>query len=207
MRSRQGIVSTCHAVKRVDILAVTVLHSCGHFFIHAKTAWLGQHCDNHEIIVANMARVLSLSYYDQPDMRVMESNNVVYIPAYELAVNPDVLVVQGESQLFPRKRRAAGILNPYLLVKVRSESTAERDSVEKLPCYKKIDSAQHTLYIDQDQHYVTVYTKNRDSYYWFNNDYDRLDRVVGLPGLNLPLAEIYHKVAFAKPVRQSISPS
>lgn len=167
---------------------------------HQIIAQMSQATDSHEIIVANMARILSLAFYDQPDIRVMGSNKVVYIQACELATNPDVLVMKGPSELMPRKGRAAGIINPYLLVEVRSESTAEKDTVDKLPCYKKLDSVQHIVYVDQYPPYVTVYTKNQDNYHWFNDDYDRLDMMVQLPGIQLPVSEIYHKVTLPGPV-------
>jgi Uma2 family endonuclease len=166
---------------------------------HQIIAQMSQASDPHEMIVANMARILGLAYYDQPDMRVMGSNKVVYVPACELATNPDVLVVRGQSELMPRPGRAAGIVNPYLLVEVQSESTAKEDETRKLPCYKKLDAVQHIVYIDQNQPYVTVYTKNRDNYHWFNNDYDRLDMTVDLSGAALPMAEIYHKVLLPPP--------
>jgi Uma2 family endonuclease len=167
---------------------------------HHIIAQMSQASDPHETIVANIAALLRAAFYDQPDIRVMGSNKVVYIPACELATNPDVLVMQGPSQLMPRKGRAAGITNPYLLVEVRSESTAKEDDFEKLQCYKKLDSVQHILYIDQYRPYMTVYTKNQDNYHWFNDDYDRLDMIVTLPGASLPMAEIYHKVVLPKAV-------
>jgi Uma2 family endonuclease len=161
---------------------------------HHICAEMSQATDSHETIVANMIRFLGQAFYDQPDIRVMGSNKVVYVPDCMLATNPDVLVMKGESQLLPRKRRAAGIVNPYILVEVRSDSTALVDEMEKLPCYKKLESVQHIIYIDPRRAYVTVYTKNQDVRHWFNDDYDDLSQSILLGDVSLPMSEVYHKV-------------
>ena len=66
----------------------------------------------------------------------MGSAKTVYVPDCEMAFNPDALVMKGESLLFPRKRKVAGIINPYILVEIHSDSTEEFDMKKKLPCYK-----------------------------------------------------------------------
>jgi hypothetical protein len=57
----------------------------------------------------------------------MGSAKTVYVPDCEMAFNPDALVMKGESLLFPRKRKVAGIINPYILVEIHSDSTEEFD--------------------------------------------------------------------------------
>lgn len=161
---------------------------------HHIYAEMSQATDSHETIIANMIRFLGQAFYDQPDIRVMGSSKVVYVPDCVLATNPDVLVMKGESVLFPRKRRAAGIVNPYILVEVRSKSTSLVDEIQKLPCYKKLESVQHIIYVDQHRAYVTVYTKNHDVRHWFNDDYDDLSQMILLGDVALPMSEVYHKV-------------
>jgi Uma2 family endonuclease len=161
---------------------------------HHICAEMSQATDSHETIIANVAAMLREIFYNQPDIRVMGSSKVVYVPDCMLATNPDVLVMKGESQLMPRKRRSAGIVNPYILVEVRSDSTAWKDEVEKLPCYKKLESVQHIIYIDQRRAYVSVYTKNQDVRHWFNDDYDDLSQSILLGEVALPMSEVYHKV-------------
>lgn len=57
------------------------------------SAQIGTASDTHETVVANIIGILRAAFYDNPDMRVMGSNKVVYIPPCELAVKPDVLVM------------------------------------------------------------------------------------------------------------------
>ena len=157
-------------------------------------ASMSQASDNHETLVMNIGALLRELFYDKLDYRVMGSNKVVYVEACELAVNPDALVVKGESQLFPRKGKVAGIINPYILVEVHSDATESKDMAEKLPCYKKLESIHQIIYIDQHKPYITVYTKNQDIYHWFNNDYDSLDAMVQIGESEISMREIYHKV-------------
>lgn len=166
-------------------------------------AKMSQASDNHETIVANIIRILGVAYYTQPDIRVMGSNKLVYVPPCSLSVNPDVLVMKGESQLFPRPGLArpglpAGITNPYILIEVHSYSTEKNDFTVKLRCYKQIESVRHIVYIDQHVPNVSVYTRQQDAHHWLNEDYDTLDMIVGLDDLTIPMQDIYHKVVLTR---------
>ncbi len=155
----------------------------------------GAETDNHEAIVVNVAALLGNAFYQDRAVRVMGSNKLIYVPACELAVKPDVLVMRGESQLFPRKGQESGITNPYLLVEVHSDSTYREDIHVKLRCYKQLESVQYILYIEQGVPFVSVYTKQQDSRHWLNEDYDTLDMAVRIDDFTLSMQDIYHKVA------------
>ncbi len=159
-------------------------------------AKMSQASDSHETIVANMVALLRTFFYNDPAVRVMGSNKLVYVPACTLAVNPDVLVMQGESQLFQRHGQAAGITNPYILIEVHSDSTEKNDMFVKLRCYKLLESVQHIIYIDQHVANVSVFTKQLDMYHWLNEDFDQLDMDVRIGDITIPMQDIYHKVAF-----------
>lgn len=164
-----------------------------HHQIHAKVS---QASDNHETIVLNIGAALRQLFYDQPDMRVMGSNKLIYVPACQLAVNPDVLVMKGPSEVLPRPGKAAGIINPYMLIEVHSDSTERNDLFVKFDCYKKLDSLHQIIYVSQHKAQVSVFTKNGDTHHWINDDYDQLEAVIDLGTGNLPVADIYHKITF-----------
>jgi len=157
-------------------------------------AQIGMAIDRHETIVANIISVLRAAFYTTPDIRVMGSNKLVYVPSFELATKPDVLVMKGESQLFPRKGQESGIINPYILVEVHSDSTYREDMPIKLRCYKQLDSVQHIIYLEQGVPFVSVYTKQQDSRHWLNEDFDTLDMAVTIGDVTLSMQDIYHKV-------------
>ncbi|MFD2569569.1 Uma2 family endonuclease [Spirosoma soli] len=158
-------------------------------------AQIGMASDRHETIVLNIGGILRTAFYDTPNIRVMGSNKLVYVPVCELAVKPDVLVMNAASQLFPRKGQESGIINPYMVVEVHSDSTYHEDMHVKLRCYKQLESVQYIIYIEQGVPFVSIYTKQQDSRHWLNEDYDQLDMVVQLDGIELPMKDIYHKVA------------
>ena len=101
--------------------------------IRAKS---NQESDNHEVIVGNIGAILRNIYLEKEEYKAMGSAKTIYVPDCEMAFNPDALVMKGESLLFPRKRKVAGIINPYILVEIHSDSTEEFDMKKKLPCYK-----------------------------------------------------------------------
>lgn len=158
-------------------------------------AQIGMASDTHETVVANMIGMLRTIFYEDPTIRVMGSNKVVYVPACELAVKPDVLVMKGESQLFRRRGKESGITNPYILIEVHSDSTYQQDISTKLRCYKQLESVQHIVYIEQGVPYVSVYTKQQDNRHWLNEDFDSLEAVVQLGTYELPMRAIYHKIS------------
>lgn len=157
-------------------------------------AQIGIASDQHETIVANIIGILRSVLYDLPHIRVMGSNKVVYVPTCELAVKPDVLVVKGPSELFPRKGRESGIINPYIVVEVHSDSTYREDMHVKLRCYKQLDSVQHIIYVEQDVPFVSIYTKQQDKNHWLNEDFDSLDMLIKLADVEFSVQDVYHKV-------------
>ena len=165
-------------------------------------AQIGIVSDRHETIVANVVGVLRASFYDAPDIRVMGSNKLVYVSPCELAVKPDVLIMKGESQLFPRKGQESGITNPYLVVEVHSDSTRQEDGGIKLRCYKQLESVQYIVYIEQYIPFVSVYTKQQDSLHWLNEDYNSLDMSIRLNEVTVSMKDVYHKVVFSETTKQ-----
>ena len=157
-------------------------------------AKMSQASDNHETIVANILAILRNIYLEKENFKAMGSAKTIYVPDCEMAFNPDALVMKGESLLFPRKRKVAGIINPYILVEIHSDSTEEFDMKKKLPCYKKLDSIHQIIYIEQNKPYITIYTKNQSIQHWFNDDSDDINGTIKIDGVDVLMKDIYHKV-------------
>lgn len=157
-------------------------------------AKMSQASDNHETIVANILAILRNIYLEKEEYKSMGSAKTIYVPDCEMAFNPDALVMKGESLLFPRKRKVAGIINPYILVEIHSDSTEEFDMKKKLPCYKKLDSIHQIIYIEQNKPYITIYTKNQSNQHWFNDDSDDMNGTIKIDGVDVLMKDIYHKV-------------
>jgi Uma2 family endonuclease len=169
-------------------------HTSSNILIRAK---VNQESDNHGVILANIGAILRNIYLEKEEYKAMGSAKTIYVPDCEMAFNPDALVMKGESLLFPRKRKVAGIINPYILVEIHSDSTEEFDMKKKLPCYKKLESIHQIIYIEQNKPYITIYTKNQSIQHWFNDDFDDINGMVKIDGVNVLMKDIYHKVILA----------
>ncbi len=161
-------------------------------------AKMSQASDNHETIVANILAILRNIYLEKEEYKAMGSAKTIYVPDCEMAFNPDALVTKGESLLFPKKRKVAGIMNPYILVEIHSDSTEEFDMKKKLPCYKKLDSIHQIIYIEQNKPYITIYTKNQSIQHWFNDDSDDINGTIKIDGVDVLMKDVYHKVIMTK---------
>ncbi len=62
------------------------------------------------------------------------------------------------------------LINPSLIVEVLSPSTEKYDRDLKFKAYKSIESLREYLLINQDQKFVTLYTKYNEKF-WFQSEY------------------------------------
>jgi Uma2 family endonuclease len=161
-------------------------------------ASMSQASEPHETIVANLIRLIGNAYVEKDDFRVLASGRIVFSPDCKQAYNPDAIVVKGETELFPRRKKIAAMTNPYLIVEVQSDSTNDIDIFEKLPCYKSFDSVMQIVYVAQRRPFVSVYTKNQDQLHWINEDYRSMEATVKVDGFEIAMKDIYRKIVFPK---------
>lgn len=166
------------------------------FDAHHLIARPNVNTENHELITASVIRLLGNGLLTKPDYWVMGSNRPVYVADCALGFAPDVLVVKGPTELYPRKRAMAATLNPWLLVEVMSESNRGEEFQRKLHCYKQIPTLQQILLIERDWMLVSSYTRTDRPNQWLNTDYFRPDETVTVGDLTLPMTEVYRSVVF-----------
>lgn len=152
---------------------------------------MGFASDAHELIVANIIRLLG-NFYLKTDYRVYGSNRLVYIADRQAGFNPDAIVVKGQPQFYTYNTLKA-TSNPYLVVEVLSKSTYEYDLFEKLPSYKLLESLEYAMIVSQNQTWVSVY-KRFQGKDWLNTDYYNMDDEVVIGDAKILVAAIYEKV-------------
>lgn len=107
---------------------------------------------------------------------------------------PDVTVVCGE----PLFDSDDCLRNPYLIVEVLSDSTADYDRVEKFRHYRRFETLRHYILIAQDRIQVEHYAR-REGFLWdpAGNVTDR-SGVISLPdvGIIIPVTEIYRRLPY-----------
>lgn len=154
--------------------------------------------DNHEQIVANILYALVAAFKGNPDFKRYGSNRHIYLPEFQCAYSPDASVVKGEPAVFEYAAGKTANLNPWLLVEVLSESTRDKDLGRKLPRYKKMESVQYILYVEQDVSLLTLhYRIEEDPSRWASVDFNRLEQSFELAGQPVSLADIYENIQFA----------
>jgi Uma2 family endonuclease len=149
----------------------------------------------HETIVNNVTFRLNLQFGEE-NCRILPSNRPIYAVDCEDIFNPDVHLVQGELKEHFYKRSKTATLNPAIIVEVMSESTKEFDLVSKLPCYQKIDSVQHIVYIEQNHAEIMVYSRTDKSNEWLLQRFNAMNDSINLLNKEFNLIDIYRNVVF-----------
>lgn len=108
---------------------------------------------------------------------------------------PDASVVCGE----PNFINAGGIdalINPILIIEVRSPGTEDLDKEENRHAYQKIASVKEYLIVAQDAPHITRY--RRQGRRWVRQDYGDLQSVVELASISsqVSISDIYAGVTF-----------
>ncbi|MFP4221134.1 MAG: Uma2 family endonuclease [Phormidium sp.] len=128
---------------------------------------------------------------------VFASDLRLWLPQYNRATYPDVMVVEGEPVF--QEQRSDEILNPTLIVEVLSPSTAAYDRGDKFRRYRSIPSFAEYLLVSQGEPYIEQFSR-RDEGVWEFRALEGLEGAIGLPrfDVELPVEEIYRRVRFAE---------
>jgi Uma2 family endonuclease len=165
------------------------------YFNHQIVATTSYGSLNHETIVTNVGFMLNFNFREE-NGRVFLSNRPVYAAVCDDIFNPDVHLVAGTLQEHFYKRSKTATLNPSIVVEVMSDSTKEYDMVVKLPCYQRISSVQHIVYIEQDQCAVSVYSRKDGTNDWTMEQFDALEDSLNLLDKSFNLRDIYRNINF-----------
>ena len=159
---------------------------------------MGQPTDTHEFLVMNAGYVLKAVLRGKGAYKVYGSNLGILIQETMAHYKPDVTLLLGEPErVFHKvnKRTLRSVVNLYAVVEVFSKGTMDYDIFEKLPNYKKCPTMRYAIFIDQYQHFVSVYTRSDDNpKVWLNIDYYDLEDAFLLDGHTIRLKDIYEDI-------------
>jgi Uma2 family endonuclease len=93
----------------------------------------------------------------------------------------------------------SGVGRPVVIIKVLSPSTAAYDLGDKATAYRSVPSLRHLVLISQDRILVGHYHRGDEEDDFVLTELDRVDGVLALSaiGLEIPVSELYARVAFA----------
>lgn len=150
--------------------------------------------ENHNQIVCNLVREISLQMKDRP-CRVYASDMKVRIQAGEAGTYPDLVGLCGERDFADNRRDV--LLNPSLIVEVLSPSTEAYDRGDKFALYRRIPTLQVYLLVSQHRVHVERYTRESNAQ-WTFTEFTALTDTLVLTNLecSLLLSDIYEKVDF-----------
>jgi Uma2 family endonuclease len=172
---------------------------------------MSQPTDTHEFLVANAIFLLKAVLRGKGAYKVYGSNLGIFIQETMAHYKPDVSLILGEPErVFHKvnKRTLHSVANLYGVVEVFSKGTMDYDIFEKLPSYKKCPTMRYAIFIDQYQHFVSVFTRSEDNpKLWLNMDYYDLEDSFQLDGHTIRLKDLYEdinlEVAMPKPSKGS----
>lgn len=165
-----------------------------HEYWHGEIFMMAGASRNHNLIAGNVYFALRqkadphrcTAYMADVRLRIDMGNAYVY---------PDVMLVCGTVQTDPRQQDT--VMNPIVLVKVLSDSTAATDRNEKFKLYRKIPSLEYYVMIDQTEPYIEAYC--REGRFWILETLEGWEAVLKLRALavEISLREVYAQVAWA----------
>ena len=142
----------------------------------------------HELLVGRIITLLTVlskgkGYY------VAGSNVGILKTTGKGYYNPDVTIVKGQPSFAPGSM--AIITNPYLVVKVLSESTAAYDLYHKLPKYEQIESIQGVIFVDRFDQSVMISQRTDQPNAWLHTHYYQLTDLAKIDLFELPLSDLF----------------
>ena len=162
------------------------------YFDHEIIASMSYESENHSILASRLSYLLQNLFWNNPNFKVHNSNRPVCIPDCEHAVfNPDGSLVAQPAQLFEYRPGMNAELTPVLVFEVLSKNTRSYDFGDKLPCYKKIPSLRHILYVELLHVEVTVFERIEETGQWLETSLHSPDNRFLVNGQPVFLKDIY----------------
>ncbi len=151
---------------------------------------------NHNIVEANTIIQLGIALEESP-LIVSTNETLIYVPAFDLYANPDVVVFQEPTEYRERRKGIQALLNPVCLIEILSPSTAHYDRSKKLQMYQSIPTLQQYVMISQEEIQVETLTKNKEGEWVYRFAFEA-DQSISILDHPIPLSKLYAKVQFEK---------
>jgi Uma2 family endonuclease len=152
----------------------------------------------HNEIVGNMTAALKAAIKGAPKtFRLFTGQQLVYLPALNYGLYPDVLVVCEAPKYWDNNQVL--LINPILIVEVLSKSTKKYDRTEKFGEYKTLPSFQEYVLIDPNKCHIESRFREEPNL-WRDTYSTKLEESLYLKslGCSLDLVDIYENIVLKK---------
>lgn len=149
---------------------------------------------NHVRICRNVVRRIDEQFDGRP-CEVLQSDMRVKVSTTGLYTYPDVVAFCHKPEF--EDAEVDTLLNPQVIVEVLSTSTSNYDRGDKFEHYKRLDSVQCYILIEQNRPLIQKYVRQIDNQ-WLHDSCSNLDDVLIIEVVNceLKLSDIYARVEF-----------
>ena len=152
----------------------------------------------HNIIVANVTTALNNVFAAKgKNSIVLGSQQIVYLPALNRGLYPDVLVVAEAPQYFANNEVL--LINPLIIIEVLSKGTGKYDRTLKFEEYKTLESFNEHVIIDPNRSSVKTHFREEPNL-WRDTFFKEPMGSVFLKSVNceIPMSTIYKNITFKK---------
>jgi Uma2 family endonuclease len=152
----------------------------------------------HNEIIMNVGTALNIDIRaNNKTYSVFGGQQAVYLPALNLSVYPDVLVIVETPKYWDNNQVL--LINPIVVIEVLSKGTKKYDRTSKFTEYKTLESFQEYVLIDQNQSYIETYFKEEPNK-WQGTDYKEMSDIIHFKSIDCSISftDIYRNIAFKK---------
>ena len=152
----------------------------------------------HDIIANNLGAMFHFRFRGRA-CTYHSSEVKVRAKAGGLWTYPDLSVLCGQPK-YDRSAKPSSLLNPQVVFEILSPSTEDFDHGDKFERYKQIESLTDYVLVSAEKMRVEHYVRQTNGNWIYREHHDGTD-VLKLASVEaeLPLAEIYERVAFPEP--------
>ncbi len=158
---------------------------------------MGYESNAHGNIIFRLNVILG-NFFSDPQFQGFAENRPVYLQSCRKVYNPDVMLIDGPSQLFEYSPGLNAETNPFIVVEVLSKTTYDHDWEDKLPCYQELPSIEHILFVESRFPAVTHFTRHAQG--WEKSFCNEKAERVTVRSHSFSLEDIYRKTDYFKGV-------
>ena len=154
---------------------------------------IGYESNPHGNIIFTLSILLGNMF---PDIQFQgfAENRPVYLPSLQRVYNPNVMLIDGPSDLFEYSTGLNAETNPFLVVEVLSKSTYDHDWENKLPGYQTLPSVEYILFIESRFPAVTLFTRTSDS--WDKAFFNEQEEGFEIREKSILVGDVYRKTGY-----------
>lgn len=159
--------------------------------IHAMAYTSPAHGD----ILSNLSDVLAVCLKNK-GCKKYTSDRMILVQGCNKVFYPDLVIICEEQQFHQHKTKMKATLNPAVIIEILSDSTEQKDRIEKWECYRTIPSLQQYLLVQQNTQSIHSYRRKNERE-WDYSYADKPDESIPVLDCIIRVSAVYEGVDMA----------